>query len=217
MSPTSSHLGEAVRPDGTLKDASEIEWAFDPDDSLPFPQASGDPSGDTSSTPAPAEAGLHRMTRTIHPARRFIEEDAECASTTGAHGQPAAKRKATSDDPDPDRRVSRKIVINLHDDSDEDVTSAPPTEVGEDDYEDLQAMADADNLVRFLSPSLSFFSHLQHRLRLPDPEKSVQPMYASSSAATKNTSIQQRENPWMAIGARSVGKHICSLPRFLIC
>ena len=84
MSPTSSHLGEAVRPDGTLKDASEIKWAFDPDDSLPFPQASGDPSGDTSSTPAPAEAGLRRTTRTIRPARHFIEEDAKCASTTGA-------------------------------------------------------------------------------------------------------------------------------------
>ena len=201
MSPTSSHLGEAVRPDGTLKDASEIEWVFDPDDSLPFPQASGDPSGGTSSIPAPAEAGLRRTTRTIRPARRFIEEDAECASTTGAHGNPAAKRKAQCDDPDPDRRVSRKIVINLHDDSDEDATSVPPTEVGEDatsvpptevgedDYEDLQAMADADNLVRFPSPSLSFFSHLQHRPRLPDPEKSVQPMYASSSAVTKSTPI----------------------------
>ena len=189
MSPTSSHLGEAVQPDSTLKDASEIEWVFDPDDSLPFPQASGDPSGGTSSIPAPAEAGLRRTTRTIRPACRFIEEDAECASTTGAHGNPAAKRKAQCDDPDPDRCVSRKIVINLHDDSDEDATSVPPTEVGKDDYEDLQAMADADNLVRFPSPSLSFFSHLQHRLRLPDPEKSVQPMYASSSAVTKSTPI----------------------------
>jgi hypothetical protein len=150
-------LGEALRPDGTLKDASEIVWSFDADDTLPFPQTSGDPSGGS----APAEAGLRRTTRISRPSRRYIEElDPECVSSSDAPTQPAAKRKAPSDDPDPDRRVSRKIVIRLDSNSDDDVTSVPPTEVGEDDYESIQAMADADNLVCFPSPSCSYFSHL---------------------------------------------------------
>jgi hypothetical protein len=143
MPSTSSPLGEALRPDGTLKDASEIVWSFDADDTLPFPQTSGDPSGGS----APAEAGLRRTTRISRPSRRYIEElDPECVSSSDAPTQPAAKRKAPSDDPDPDRRVSRKIVIRLDSNSDDDVTSVPPTEVGEDDYESIQAMADADNL-----------------------------------------------------------------------
>ena len=154
MASTSSYLGDAVRPDGTLKDASEIEWSFDADETVPFPLTSGDPSGDSSTTTlAPAEPGLRRTTRTIRPAHRFIEEDSECASSTNA--QLATKRKAPSDDPDPDRRVSCKIVIRINSSSDEDVSSVPPTEVAEDDYESIQAMADADNLVCFPAPLFS--------------------------------------------------------------
>ena len=36
-SPLASNLGDAVRPNGTLKDASEIVWNYDADESLPFP------------------------------------------------------------------------------------------------------------------------------------------------------------------------------------
>jgi hypothetical protein len=89
-------LAKRYRPDGTLKDASEIVWSFDADDSLPFPQASGDPSGGS----APAEAGLRRTTRISRPSRRYIEElNAECVSSTDAPTRLAAKRKAPSDDP----------------------------------------------------------------------------------------------------------------------
>ncbi|SRR6266404_6246201 len=38
--PTMSALGHALRPDGTLKDASEMSWSYDSDDSVPFPQNS---------------------------------------------------------------------------------------------------------------------------------------------------------------------------------
>jgi hypothetical protein len=158
MPSTSSPIGEALRPDGTLKDASEIMWSFDADDSLPFPHASGDPSGGS----APAEAGLRQTTRISRPSRRYIEElNTECVSSTDAPTRLAAKRKAPSNDLDPNRRVSRKIVIRLDSNSDEDITSVPPTEVGEDDYESIQAMADADNLVHLPSLSRSYFSHLQ--------------------------------------------------------
>ncbi len=37
MSLIAPNLGDAVHPDGTLKDASEIIWSYDADDSIPFP------------------------------------------------------------------------------------------------------------------------------------------------------------------------------------
>ena len=40
MSSSLSDLGEALRPDGTLKDASEILWHYDEDESLAFPLGS---------------------------------------------------------------------------------------------------------------------------------------------------------------------------------
>ena len=51
----SSDLGCAVRSDGTLKDASEIEWHFDEDDDLPIA-----PTGATSSaTHIPTDVPMH--------------------------------------------------------------------------------------------------------------------------------------------------------------
>ncbi|KAF8258723.1 hypothetical protein EI94DRAFT_1707731 [Lactarius quietus] len=37
MSSTTSDLGNAVRPNGTLKDASDMDWTFNTDEDLPFP------------------------------------------------------------------------------------------------------------------------------------------------------------------------------------
>ena len=51
----SSDLGCAVHSDGTLKDASEIEWHFEEDDNLPIA-----PTGATSSvTHIPADVPMH--------------------------------------------------------------------------------------------------------------------------------------------------------------
>jgi hypothetical protein len=157
MPSTSSELGEALRPDGTLKDVLEINWSFDADDSLPFPDASGNPSG----MPAPGMAVPHRTACISHPTPRYRQDDgSECASTTHVCNQPAAKRKAPSDDPDPDRRVAHKVVINLDgesdNDSNRDTLSVLPTEFAEDDYKSIKAMADADNQVCLASHSLSY-------------------------------------------------------------
>ena len=211
--PPTSHLGEALQPDGTLKDVSEINWTFDANKTLPFPQASGDPSGGPSTALAPAEAGLHQMTCTICPAHRYIEGDLECVSSINA--QPVAKCKALSDNMDPNWHVSCKVIISLDSDSNKDVPSVPPTEDDEDDYESLQVMADANNLVCLPSPSLSFSSHLHHRLQFPDLEQIVQPMCALSSTMTNNAYTPQQGKPWMAIGVRSASKHICFLSTFL--
>lgn len=48
---TPPDIGCAVRPDGTLKDASEIEWHFDKDDETPL------------TAPTPSAPTLHE----IHP------------------------------------------------------------------------------------------------------------------------------------------------------
>jgi hypothetical protein len=40
MSALDSPIGHAVRPDGGLKDASEMEWTYDKDESVPFPSDS---------------------------------------------------------------------------------------------------------------------------------------------------------------------------------
>jgi hypothetical protein len=164
MSSPAHNLGGAVRADGTLKDASEITWNFDADESIPFP------AGQISGGHAPAEMGasVRRTTRIAHPSRRVLEalEEAEEAARS-------AKRKPPCGSPR--RRVSRKAAINVDDDdsnfqkvavnvddddgndacnsnSDSDIdngiTTQPPTEVMSDDFEALKAMADADNQVR---------------------------------------------------------------------
>lgn len=171
--------GDAVRPDGTLKDASEMTWNYDADESIPFP------SGSTSVAPLPSSgshapatmvAGVRRTTRVSKPSRRVLE--AAEASNALLSQRLAAKRKAPSDSLQ--RRVSRKIVINVDDEGadtssgDEDASAEGEDVVSEDedaatnadiddasdggtttepgtsdDYEALKAMADADNLVCF--------------------------------------------------------------------
>ena len=166
MPSTSSELGDALRSDGTLKDVSEIVWYFDADDSDPLPLsgASVDPPEDA----APPDAGPRRTTRVSRPSRRVLEAlDADCSSSTNARKRPAAKRKALTvnlDTDRPDRRVARRVEIDSggeDGDSDKFTTSAPPTEIADDDYESIKAMADNDNLVGLSFLFLSHSSHLQ--------------------------------------------------------
>jgi hypothetical protein len=160
MSSFAPDVGDAVRPDGTLKDASEINWSYDADESIPFPSdnASGPSSGHA---PATVVASVRRTTRISRPSRRVLDAlEAEAAeSASRAPAQNARKRKAIS--PLPDQRA-HKNVVNVISDNDSDngnnsnnnsdggTPSPPPTEPASDDYESLQAMADADNLVRSL-------------------------------------------------------------------
>ncbi|KAH9162062.1 hypothetical protein EDB89DRAFT_1913507 [Lactarius sanguifluus] len=161
MSSTTPNLGDAVRPDGSLKDASEIPWSFDADETIPFPS---DTSRPPSRAPAAVLAGARRVsTRVPRPSRCAVEAaEATSSGSTGTHL--GTKCKAQSD-PDPDRRVTRKVVINLVDDvadpdddgattepatelaDDDGATTEPATELADDDYKSIRAMADADNQV----------------------------------------------------------------------
>lgn len=157
MSSITSNLGDAVRSDGTLKDASEINWSYDADESVPFPPGSNSHDTQPSGRHAPATAvtahALRRTTRTIRPCQRYLEADDEAESASSAVGQKVSgvKRKAASDLPG--HCATRKSIVTLLSDDSSDSKapspSPPPTEPASDDYEALQAMADADNQVRF--------------------------------------------------------------------
>jgi hypothetical protein len=156
MSPsTTTDPGHAVRPDGTLKDASEIVWTYDADDDIPFPSGStsGEPLSSGGQAPAMVLGATRRTTRVPRPSKRALEA-AETSSS-------ATKRKASTNR---DQRVTRKI-IDLDDDDankadddyipttdiDVDITDFDgPSDLATepaDDYAALEAMADADNRV----------------------------------------------------------------------
>ena len=162
MSSSTDNIGDAVRSDGTLKDASEIVWSYDADDSVPFPAGSTSASLPISASrraPATVVASVRWTTRVIHPCHRYLEEDdnvelrsAPMCKTSGV------KRKAASTLFNP--RATRNTINVVSDDdcdseSDGGTPSPPPTELASDDYESLKAMADADNQVRAVMSPLS--------------------------------------------------------------
>jgi hypothetical protein len=170
MSSFTPDLGNAVHPNGTLKDASEISWSFDADESIPFPSgdASGDASGGRVSSgngePAVPTAALCQTTCVIRPAQRFCD-GAESDSSAPTSTPLAIKRKVSGKNPA--RRVTQKVTIDVDDEDSEDsnansddcgATTEPVTEPASDDFEALRAMADADIRVRFPLP-LTFNSH----------------------------------------------------------
>lgn len=91
MSPSASDLGDAVRPDGTLKDASEITWTYDADESVPFPAGQNSAASSGRHVPAEMGAGIRRTTRVSHPSRRVLE--ALEAEEAEAHVTRTTKRK----------------------------------------------------------------------------------------------------------------------------
>jgi hypothetical protein len=170
-------LGDAVRPDGTLKDASEIVWSYDADDTIPFPpSASEADSLSRRCAPAMTVAGARRSTRTHRPSQRVLDAAAS-SSSAGSASHSSAKRKASS--VVTGRRITCKVIIDVDDvvedhsndgdylagHSDDGAIMEPAeddgatTEPAEDDYEIIKAMADVDNRVRpLLSLSCMLFS-----------------------------------------------------------
>ena len=176
MSASDSAAGHAVRPDGRLKDTSEMEWTYDKDESIPFPSSTpavstSDNTGSSSSIPlesarihpfftqgkppAVIVAGSRCSARTSRPSQR-VQEATEVSSlaagSTSAKPTTGSKRKAAESSPGPAHWVARKVVIDSDDEHDGNETE--PADVDENGsdietttYQSLKAMADADDEV----------------------------------------------------------------------
>jgi len=170
---TPPDLGCAVRPDGSLKDASEIEWHFDKDDETPIASASqGSPTVAPPTHPffsahAPAilVAGSRRSGRTARPSNRLVDPDNAMASVAGTSSPQSIPRKRKAPQLKPTCRVIRRTVYisgdegNSTSDYEDHASTMRPaqdeptdTEEIEDasgnlEYTSLKAMADADHEV----------------------------------------------------------------------
>jgi hypothetical protein len=150
-----SSLGHALRPDGTLKDVSEMTWTFDADETLPFPSVTTPGCGIVlPSLPSSAggRAGVRQTTRISRLPSRYLN---------GLDSPSVSKRKAPpSDDQDNGRRVARKFKTDEGGDASADGTTTEvatevATEPADDDHESIREMADADHRVCLPSPSFS--------------------------------------------------------------
>lgn len=113
--PDQTNLGCAVRPDGSLKDASEIDWHFDKDDDTPSSPAeklcgSGPPDSSQilhpffsgHASPAVLVAGSRRSSRTSRPSNRVVDPDNVMNSAIGTSSTrkvATGKRKAQNHKP----------------------------------------------------------------------------------------------------------------------
>ncbi|KAH9162047.1 hypothetical protein EDB89DRAFT_2080023 [Lactarius sanguifluus] len=98
MSSTTSDLGQAVQPDGTLKDASEIIWSYNVDELTPFPLDNvpdTHPFFSGGRAPATMVAGARQTARVPRPsqcARDAAEATAEATTSSSlASAGPTAR------------------------------------------------------------------------------------------------------------------------------
>ena len=164
MSSFAPDLGDAVQPDGMLKDVSKIDWSFNPDDSIPFP--SDNPSGSHSASsgglsPAIVVTSVWCTTHLSKPSRHVLDklEAAGSASSASAVNHKCKVIRAL-----PNQHLHKNDVHVVSDDDSDDKSesrslSPPPTKPASDDYESLQAMADTDNQVCSLPHCTISFSH----------------------------------------------------------
>jgi hypothetical protein len=179
MSASDSPIGHAVHADGGLKGASEMEWTYNKDETIPFPldfltvPATNDSAASSPSVrihpffthtkpPAAVIAGSRRSTHTSHPPQRVREaNDVQSLVTGSTSAKPFAgtKHKAIVNlSPAPLVRHVVNRVVDDSDDGNETKLDGNETEpAGDEDVNDadvssqsLQAMADADHVVRSL-------------------------------------------------------------------
>jgi hypothetical protein len=155
MSNSNSDCGCTVQPDGTLKDASEIDWDYDPEEVAAAHIDSTTVAASSSSAPLtihPFFTGACHSTHAAHPSVRTMDPDNVMNAL--------AKRKASS--PTQYHRLSRKIVVESQSDGEIndkdyvesilDTTNIEEIEGPEDsEYKCLKEMADADHQVYFYS------------------------------------------------------------------
>jgi hypothetical protein len=162
---SSSDLGCAVRSDGTLKDASEIDWSFDRDDddspSLSSgPSAAAQVSGPSgpelhpffSGTlrPATFAAGFRRSGRATRPSNRIADPDNAMGVTAVAAGKrKSGEGQASSNKSTRNVKPKKSTYVSVPSEDEEDgdgnYIAPAPTEVPTDVDEDIEEAEDADD------------------------------------------------------------------------
>jgi hypothetical protein len=196
--PGTSDPGCAVNPDGSLKDASEIDWVFDKDDEAPL-----------------VAAGSRHSGHTIRPSSCIIDpNNAMGLVGSAAAGKQKAFQKST-------HNVKPKPVESSEDEDDPyhkptDVDKSHETEDAVDmdedeEYMSLKAMADADHKVSTLLIITCIVLIVIHpflRQSIQSPRKTPLPTFASYSAGTKNTRTWILARSRMDTGASYVCKSL---------
>jgi len=113
--------GDAVATDGSLKDASEIEWFNDADDEVPMQRSSRHLGSTTALTsaqsldkffssraPAKKVGGARQSSRTRKPSRRAVDPD----NAEGPDINTGSGGKWKTADSSSSCRVSRKVVLS---------------------------------------------------------------------------------------------------------
>ena len=216
-SSTPSDPGDAVWPDGTLKDASKMMWSYDADDSIPFPT-------DTAVGSDPA-TGLRQTSHISHPSQ-YVLKEYELASGAAASTHPATKCKASHNLNTITCYVLKKVCIDVDNNDDKDgnpssnngsAATEPVTEPMSDDYKALKAMANADNMVHSLSPlSFVLYPHLCLRLRPSKLGRSVVQISLLYFSMRKDTFIPLQERSWMGTGAQFASKCFFPIYHFIL-
>jgi hypothetical protein len=154
MSNSNPDRGCTVRPDGTLKDASEIDWDYDPDEAVAEHINSTMAASFSSAPPNihPFFTGACCSTHATCPSARTIDPDNMMNAP--------AKHKASS--PTQKHHLSHKIIVESQSDGEinnenyaksiPDTTDVEEIKGPEDsEYKHLKEMADADHQVYFYS------------------------------------------------------------------
>ena len=170
-------LGPACHADGSLKDASEIEWSYDKDKTLPFPAPDAMVNEqDTAPTihpffaraapPVQIVGGAHvtcRSACTHHPSHCVLEAMSDSENQAGPSLENSHGKHKTNVVPSSHQVVCKIVNTSTEDEaeSDGDAASIVTDDITvdkaiSDTYQQLQEMADANHKVRLLTIELWF-------------------------------------------------------------
>jgi hypothetical protein len=204
-------LGCAIHPNGSLKDASEIEWHFDKDDETPLTAAKKSPgSGPASSmssqtlhpfllghaqAPAIFIAGSHHSGHATHPSNCVVDPDnvinsAPVPSSTSTRSKVVTGKRKSSIQTS-SRHVVQKIV-HLSGDSDdndsdgEDHTPSQPTRGKSTDIRatNIEASKDAVNEQEYAL--LKAMADADHKVRATSTSKIIRFTHISLRQSTQS-------------------------------
>lgn len=198
-----TNLGSAVRINGTLKNASEMEWHYDKDDDTPMLVETAMEVG-----------GTRRSGRSSRPSTRLVDPDnAMNDHTLLAPTRPVTQKRKAAPAALVHQVVRRRVIDSedegqapTDDDADDTEVVESGTEAMTAEFEVLQEMADVDHAVRVsISSMIVLLIHL-HTCRQFEVEIFKIPLltFAPSSEQKRSMLTLITARFKMDIGAKSV-------------